>query len=268
MSGGPNSFGSAKRGTVAQGNDPNPGADLVTVFGQDFESNPLTPSGYAVGVFAGNGVNLVNSNVKLLGAAAVNYSVDVLDGFLWTNLSGGSDSDSVDPQTQGVPFVNALAGLFNGSGAAPKWKRARGAYFDNVHSMSGDGAALVAAPGQWSAFHVPAAATKATIDKSTSGAPGAALVVQTISAQLVIPPAANQPAITLNLIYEPAGAATVMYSWRFGVGAAVAAGLVQQVSLTGLNIIMPGGSDIRLEFSAAGAAGTLENVAMTGYEAR
>lgn len=127
--------------------------------------------------------------------------------------------------------------------------------------FEGTDALIIAPPQQWTAFHVPVAATVATATRALrTGDYGA--VITAISAQLIIPPGVNQPILTLDLIAN----ATTYFSERFGVGAAVANGLVQSIRLTGLNIALPNTGNPVLAFSGAGAATTLQSVFFSGYD--
>lgn len=133
-----------------------------------------------------------------------------------------------------------------------------------VNNASADfkGAMLVAPPSQWSVFSTPAAATQATASRAAVAS--SANICNSISARLIIPPGVNQPVIALNLRDGATGAGTILWSHTFGVGAAVANGLVQDMLISGLAIPGSNNTAMTLEFSAAGAATTLQSVAMTG----
>lgn len=173
-------------------------------------------------------------------------------------------SDNVDP-TSGIAAllgVGAFGYGFDGALA----DRLRTASAANLAALSALGAQLVAPPGNWSTPHTPASATRATCAKA-AGAAGVVHVCTSITARLIIPPTVIQPLIQANLRDGATGAGTILWSATFGVGVAVVDALMQDVQLSGLNIIGTAATAMTLEFTAAGAAGTVESVAMTGYDA-
>ncbi len=132
--------------------------------------------------------------------------------------SGGDNADAIATATLGRLFAMTRGSLFNNA----TWDRARSGSAANLATLLSLGAALSVRPGEWSVNHVPAAATLATISRA-AGAAGVRHVCTSIDAALVLPAAANQAAITLNLRDGATGAGTILWSRRFGIGAANAA---------------------------------------------
>lgn len=244
----------------------NPPASAVRIFGQLVGTDPT--SGAFAGTFdasetGGLDPAILPIQAGLLAAGALPYGIDLTDGFLYRGRSAGDDEDNQTPVANGAALVLARSYLYDGAA----WDRQRSAGAAALASLSAQGALLVAAPGQWSVNHVPAAAAQATASRA-AGAAGVRNICVTIDATLIIPPTVNQPAIQLNLRDGATGAGTILWSRQFGVGAALAAGGQMVVSLSGLNIVGSAATAMTLEFSAAGAATTLQSVAMTGYLAQ
>jgi hypothetical protein len=207
-----------------------------------------------------------NSQISLMTSAvgwAHNMPDDANPGQYSALFQDGDDADGIAPLTEGGLITNARGSVFNGTA----WDRSRSGAAAILAALSSMGAALVTQPGQWSVTHAPAAATKATITRA-AGAAGVCNVCTSIDATLIIPPTVNQPIISLTLRDGASGAGTILWSRAFGVGAALAAGGQQVVSLSGLNIPGTEATAMTLEFSAAGEATTVESVSMTGYTAQ
>jgi hypothetical protein len=185
------------------------------------------------------------------------------NGTTWDRLrSAGDNADAVAVATLGQLLMLARNTVFNGTA----WDRQRSGSAATLGALTSLGAGLVSDPGNWSINHVPAAATQATITRAAGGA-GVRHVCTSIDAALVLPATANQAVITLNLRDGATGAGTILWSRRFGIGAANAADAQQEVSLSGLKIVGTANTAMTLEFSAAGAATTLQSVALTGHDA-
>lgn len=116
-------------------------------------------------------------------------------------------------------------------------------------------------PENWTAFHTPAAATQATISRAANAT--LRHFCTSISATLAAGATAQAAAAILVLRDGAAGAGTIIWSKQVIMPAN---GAPWEVSISGLNI--PGTKNLAmtLEFTAAGAAGTFESVAMTGYD--
>ena len=118
----------------------------------------------------------------------------------------------------------------------------------------------------WTASHVPAANTKATI---TQAAPGAGLrlvatgLTVTLAAGSTAPTAVN---VTVTLIDGASGGST--YLWRTTLSLPATAGA--NVSLTRECLWLWGTANtaMTLEFSAAGGANTIESVSLEGTTVR
>lgn len=128
-------------------------------------------------------------------------------------------------------------------------------------AMSGNGALLVAEPGEWAASAVPPAATRATV--TLAGAVGTRHVCRSITACLANDAAAQTGPCFVYLRDGASGVGAILWA---GVlrGGAYANG---QISLSGLNIVGTAGNDMTLEFDVAPDAGHNQTVAMTGYSA-
>lgn len=119
-----------------------------------------------------------------------------------------------------------------------------------------------AASNVWTAIHVPAANTQATVSKAAAGV-GIRNVVTaltaTIAATATAPTAVN---VTVNLIDGATGGTT--YLWRMTLSLPAVAGETRGVQKN--NCWLPGTANTAttLEFSAAGGANTIESVSMEG----
>lgn len=163
----------------------------------------------------------------------------------------------VDP-TNGVPYLRAAMHGISPLVDQVEFVSARQSTFG---AMSGNGALLVAEPGEWAVSAIPAAATRATV--TLAGAVGTRHVCRSITACLVNDAAAQTGPC---FVYLRDGAS--------GVGAILWAGVLRgganangQISLSGLNIVGTAGNDMTLEFDVAPDAGHNQTVAMTGYSA-
>lgn len=197
--------------------------------------------------------------VQALIGALRNGSTDLFDRL--RSFPNDADGAAITATVGAMLGTFAIPALFNGT----SFDRARSADATNIALLSGLGVALSALPGMWSVTHTPAAATRATISRA-AGAAGVRHVCTSIDAVLVIPETVNQPLIQLNLRDGATGAGTILWSRNFGVGSALAGGGQQEVSLTGLSIPGSAATAMTLEFSAAGAATTIQSVAMCGYD--
>jgi hypothetical protein len=216
---------------------------------------------YAVPLAAASAAGLANAAGAM--GLLVGSRPQLYNGATWDLARGGADNaDDVAAIAAGLQLMLARNTLFDGT----TWDRARAASAAALSGFTTAGAQLVSDPGNWSINHVPAAATQATISRAAGGA-GVRHVCTSIGAVLIIPPAVNQPAIQLNLRDGATGAGTILWSQQFGIGAALAAGGQQQVNLSGLKIVGSANTAMTLEFTAAGAATTLQSVALTGHEA-
>ena len=110
------------------------------------------------------------------------------------------------------------------------------------------------------AFSTPGAATQAT---ASLAAPGTTQrwICTSISATLAAGATAQAAQITLNLRNGASGAGTVIWSKSI----ILPINGLWEVDLTDLSIPGAYGAAMTLEFSAAGAAGTFESCALTGY---
>jgi hypothetical protein len=258
--GGAKTLGNFPRFGALQSDDntANPGGMLVKIVGKNGTAygivGVLTPD--ADGISAPN-----DDDERALATVAFTFGVDDtgLADFPWVPFHFVAD-DGENQVPSGGPgnsaLVMARGSLFNDA----QWTAARDASADNIGGLDGEGAALVAQPGHQSAAHTPAAATQATI--SIAGSAGRINVCTAIDATLIIPPAVNQPVIQLVLRDGATGVGAILWSRSVGFGAAVAAGYVFDISIAGLSIPGTAGAAMTLEFTAAGAATTVQSVAL------
>lgn len=179
-------------------------------------------------------------------------------------FTGQADQVTV-PLTGFEAFLLAAAISYGATGDGTI-SRIRLASATTLSALSSESAQVTTPPGNWSVAHTPAITTQATITRA-AGAAGVVHVCTSIDAVLIIPETVNQGLITLNLRDGATGLGTILWSRRFGIGAALTGGGQQEVSLSGLNIVGSAATAMTLEFSAAGAATTSQSVAMTGYDA-
>lgn len=192
------------------------------------------------------------------------------NGALWTVLSGSGlgagfgQSTFAPDNADGVAvsatntdlLVLARNTLFDGV----DWDRAYSASGTNEGTFSSVGAALVAPPGNWSAFQTPAVATQATCNRA--GLAGNRNICTSIQGN--VSAVAAQGVLVLVLRDGATGVGTIIWSTNLGP---VLVGSNVPFALSGLNIPGTTGNQMTLEFTAAPAAGNFESVAMTGYQA-
>ena len=111
-----------------------------------------------------------------------------------------------------------------------------------------------------SAFSTPAVATQATASLAATGATQR-WICTSISATLATAATPQAAAVTLNLRNGASGAGSIIWSKQV----ILPANGLWEVNLSDLSIPGAYGAAMTLEFSAAGAGGTFESVALTGY---
>lgn len=114
----------------------------------------------------------------------------------------------------------------------------------------------------WTASHVPAVNTVATVTKATAGAG-----VRNICTGFTVTLAANTTApsavqVTVSLIDGSAGGTT--YLWRTQITIPATAGAITGFVRSGIWLPGTANTAMTLEFSAAGGANTFESVSMDG----
>jgi len=180
------------------------------------------------------------------------------DGLTWDRLrvtTLNTDAQSnVQPGTL-VTAANLLA--LNGDGTFDRVRLANAPY---LGAQQSDGAVMVAPPGNWAITHAPAAATQATITRAAGGA-GTRHVATSISFSMVSNAAREFHDIRLR--DGASGAGTILWSMRIGTPI----GGETLITIGGLNIVGSDNTAMTLEFDAAGGAGSLEGVSLTGYDA-
>lgn len=126
----------------------------------------------------------------------------------------------------------------------------------------GAGAIIVAQQGQWSQFTNQGFALQASTSKAAGGA-GVRHVCTSISAIFSTGATAQAAAIDLNLRDGATGVGTILWSQRLILDV----NKTLQFILTNLNIVGSPATAMTLEFNAAGVAGSVESVALSGYDA-
>lgn len=210
------------------------------------------------GVF---GAGLGTDTAAMVGAAALLYGARSSNLNLVDRLQ--SESDNADALgTSNIGHLAAVAHniIFNGT----SWDRMRSASGAVQAGANALGVAAQVRLGKWSAFSAPAAATQATATRA-AGAAGVRHVAAFIRAKFTIPPTVNQPRIQLNLRDGASGAGTIIWQENFGVGVAVVDALEQTINIP-VDLIGTAATAMTLEFSAAGAATTLQSLSLFGYD--
>ena len=115
-------------------------------------------------------------------------------------------------------------------------------------------------PENWTVAHTPPAGTLATIAKAAD--PVNRHFCTGISATLAAGTTAQAAAAILVLRDGASGAGTILWSKQV----ILPTNGLWEVNISGLNIPGTKNTAMTLEFTAAGAAGTFESVAMTGYD--
>lgn len=179
------------------------------------------------------------------------------DGANFDRLRCAPDnSDSQAPATIGALITLSRLQGFTGS----NFDRVRTASSGNVAALTGRGATLTAAPGNWSIYHDPADNVRATVTRSAGGS-GVRLVCTSICASL-----SGTAASALVKVYLRNGASGVgPILWAANM--IVPANGHAVIALSGLSIVGSANTAMTLEFDAAGGVGTQETVALTGYNA-
>lgn len=122
------------------------------------------------------------------------------------------------------------------------------------------GVLAVAKIGDWSINSDPAAATQATITRA-AGAAGVRHICTSIFASFSAGATAGA-AVKVYLRDGLTGAGAILWSGSL----AVPIGDTRNISITDLSIVGSDATAMTLEFAAAGAATTLQNVSLTGYD--
>ena len=113
----------------------------------------------------------------------------------------------------------------------------------------------------WSAHHLPAANTQATITKATAGA-GIRNVCRSLT--VILAAGATAPtAVNLSVALIDGASGGTTYLWRATISIPAVAGAVNGIAIP---VWKPGTANtaMTLEFSAAGGANTIESVSMDG----
>lgn len=125
-----------------------------------------------------------------------------------------------------------------------------------------DGVQVVVRPGEWSQFTSAGFGLQASTSRASAGA-GVRHVCTSIAAVFSTGATAQATAVDLNLRDGGTGAGTILWSQRFILDV----NKTLQFNLSGLNIVGSPNTAMTLEFNAAGVAGSVESVAMVGYDA-
>jgi len=175
-----------------------------------------------------------------------------------TRMPGGAQTPA-DGTANPTTFQGAwsLAGLFNGS----TWDRQKSISAANNTATTSIGTAYVAPLSTWSVTSTPAANTQATASRAAGGGT-VRHVATTMTACFATDTAVGAGPFNVNLRDGATGAGTVLRTWIFNFSAAEQGGCVD---LSGMNMTGSANTAMTLEFTAAGGAGTVETVTLTGY---
>ena len=126
-------------------------------------------------------------------------------------------------------------------------------------NKTADGAAIVTAPGDWTAVHAPASATKAA---GTGTVRHVCTGIYAAFAQ----PTATPVAFTGNVVLRDGatGAGTVI--WQQAIAVPATASESRAIDISGLSIIGSAATAMTLEFTAAGGTATFETITLTGHD--
>lgn len=119
-------------------------------------------------------------------------------------------------------------------------------------------------PPEWTITNTSAANAQATVSKAASAA-GVKHVCTGFIAQLYGDATGNADAGTVNIRDGATGAGTVLWTGRCGLASGASA-VGPQISMAGLNIVGTAATAMTIEFSANGAAHTLQTVSLSGYD--
>lgn len=179
------------------------------------------------------------------------------------DLSAGSVPVSGDVAHDAIDAGNPVKIGGKAAGALPTAVAAA----DRVDTYTDREGRLVVRPwgaGDWTALHVPAVNTKATISKA-AGAAGVRHVCTGLTVVLAgdtTAPAAAQ--LTVALRDGGTGAGTIL--WQAIITLPAVAGAMNGITRSGLNIRGSAATAMTLEFSAAGGANTFESVSFEGAD--
>jgi hypothetical protein len=118
----------------------------------------------------------------------------------------------------------------------------------------------VVAPGSWSVYHAPAAATKATITKAAGGT-GVRHVATMISATIACDSTAQTP-LNVYLRDGATGAGTILWAGTVAAPANGNGGVAVPLP----NVAGTENTAMTLEFSAAGVTASVEAVTLCGFD--
>lgn len=125
-----------------------------------------------------------------------------------------------------------------------------------------DGVLVITRPGEWSQANLPGLAAQSTTTKAAGGA-GVRHVCTGISCTFSTAATAQSGSMDFVLRDGATGVGTILWGQRFllDVNKNI------QWSLSGLNIVGSVNTAMTLEMVAAGAAGSVGSVTLTGYDA-
>lgn len=165
-------------------------------------------------------------------------------------------ADALATENVGILASNAYPWLFNG------------VTFDRIRAASASVQALAtkigvlatAKIGDWSINNDPAAATQATVTRA-AGAAGVRHICTSIFASFSAGATAGA-AVKVYLRDGLTGAGAILWSGSL----AVPIGGTENIAVSDLSIVGATATAMTLEFAAAGALTTLQNVSLTGYD--
>lgn len=200
---------------------------------------------------------------KLLAVGSLTYGLDTttpdqiarVSAVPFDTTLGAANATDFGLASYGLNQNMTADGLF--------WMPSLGLRYEGYFQGRGDRATITERPATRT---LTSNSTNENADPLTVAAQvGVAYVVTMIDAALIIPPAVNQPIIAVELAYNDGADTVVLRRWM-GVGAATIDALNQQITLAGLNIVVPENADLILRFETDGEVGTRQSLTLGYYE--
>lgn len=175
------------------------------------------------------------------------------------NVTEGSGKTVATASIGGVEYQYVKPDI-GGSAAALPQESGTAA---NLAAQVSTKAALIVRPGNWGEVHTPAANTQAT-KSHTAGAAGVRHVCTYLTATLCAGTSAPTAAqVKVRLRDGATGAGTILWDATMTIQAT--AGVMNTISLSGLNLIGTAATAMTLEFDGAAGANTFESISFGGY---
>ena len=187
------------------------------------------------------------------GTVARLTGLDQASGSWWRLRSAETGIDNL-PNVPAALIAASVGYLYRNNDI---FGRARSGDPANLETFSTEGAALSMGPGEWAIENAPAAATQATATRAAAGA-GHRNVLRSVTVSVGCV-AAQAP---LGFVVRDGASGAGAILWRCLLGGA--AGAVQCVTVSGLNIVGSVNTAMTVESLAAPAATNLATVAASG----